>query len=43
VVWRVKSELGHGTFLRGLETKATYDPTTKEFILETPSLSAFKW
>lgn len=38
-----QTELGHGTFLRGLETKATYDPDTKEFILETPSLSAYKW
>lgn len=38
-----KTELGHGTFLRGLETKATYDEKTQEFILETPTLSAFKW
>lgn len=35
--------MGHGTFLRGLETKATYDPQSKEFILETPSISAYKW
>lgn len=38
-----QTELGHGTFLRGLETKATYDPATKEFILESPSLTAYKW
>lgn len=35
--------LGLGTFLRGLENKATYDTSTKEFVLETPSLSAYKW
>ncbi|XP_046436827.1 probable peroxisomal acyl-coenzyme A oxidase 1 [Daphnia pulex] len=38
-----QTEMGHGTFLRGLETIATYDPATKEFILETPSLTAYKW
>jgi acyl-CoA oxidase len=38
-----KTELGHGTFLRGLETRATYDPKTQEFILESPSLTAYKW
>lgn len=39
----LQTELGHGTFLRGLETRATYDPATKEFILESPSLTAYKW
>lgn len=38
-----QTEMGHGTFLRGLETTATYDPTTKEFILESPSITAYKW
>ncbi|XP_046437012.1 probable peroxisomal acyl-coenzyme A oxidase 1 [Daphnia pulex] len=38
-----QTELGHGTFLRGLETRATYDPKTQEFILESPSLTAYKW
>lgn len=38
-----QTELGHGTFLRGLETRATYDPKTQEFIIESPSLTAYKW
>ncbi|XP_042303823.1 peroxisomal acyl-coenzyme A oxidase 2-like [Sceloporus undulatus] len=38
-----QTELGHGTYLRGLETTATFDVATQEFILNTPSLSAMKW
>jgi len=43
IKYRQQTELGHGTFLRGLETRATYDPKTQEFILESPSLTAYKW
>ena len=32
-----------GTFLRGLETTATYDPTSEEFILHSPTLTSIKW
>lgn len=38
-----QTELGHGTFLRGLETTATYDPSTQEFIIHSPTLTATKW
>lgn len=35
--------MGHGTFVRGLETTATYDPSTKEFVLNSPTLTSYKW
>lgn len=38
-----QTELGHGTYLRGLETRADYDIEKQEFILNTPSLTAYKW
>ncbi|XP_021931418.1 probable peroxisomal acyl-coenzyme A oxidase 1 isoform X2 [Zootermopsis nevadensis] len=38
-----QTELGHGTFIRGLETTAHYDPRTQEFILNSPTLTSYKW
>jgi len=38
-----QTELGHGTYLRGLETTATYDKVTEEFVLHSPTMSAVKW
>ncbi|ALC48857.1 CG5009 [Drosophila busckii] len=38
-----QTELGHGSFIRGLETRADYDVASEEFVLNTPSLSAYKW
>ncbi|XP_042225669.1 peroxisomal acyl-coenzyme A oxidase 1-like isoform X2 [Homarus americanus] len=35
--------MGHGTFLRGLETTATYDPASQEFVLHSPTITATKW
>jgi len=32
-----------GTYLQGLETTATYDRSTEEFILNTPHISSMKW
>lgn len=32
-----------GTFIRGLETTATYDPQTEEFVLHSPTLTSTKW
>ena len=37
-----QTELGHGTFIRGLETTATYDPEAQEFVLHSPTLTAYK-
>ncbi|XP_021536659.1 peroxisomal acyl-coenzyme A oxidase 1 isoform X1 [Neomonachus schauinslandi] len=38
-----QTEMGHGTHLRGLETTATYDPETQEFILNSPTVTSIKW
>ncbi|KAK4872215.1 hypothetical protein RN001_016339 [Aquatica leii] len=38
-----QTELGHGTFIRGLETTATYDPKTEEFVIHSPTLTSYKW
>ncbi|KAF5284747.1 hypothetical protein FQA39_LY04472 [Lamprigera yunnana] len=38
-----QTELGHGTFVRGLETTATYDANTEEFIINSPTLTSYKW
>ena len=38
-----QTEMGHGTFIRGLETIATYDSTTKEFVIHSPTITAYKW
>ena len=38
-----QTEMGHGTFVRGLETTATYDSQPEEFIIHSPALSSIKW
>jgi len=38
-----QTELGHGSDVRSLETTATFDPKTDEFVIHTPTLTATKW
>eukprot|EP01099_Mayorella_cantabrigiensis_P001461 TRINITY_DN1639_c0_g3_i1.p1 TRINITY_DN1639_c0_g3~~TRINITY_DN1639_c0_g3_i1.p1 ORF type:complete len:692 (-),score=149.44 TRINITY_DN1639_c0_g3_i1:253-2328(-) len=38
-----QTELGHGSFLRGLETVAIYDPANQQFNLNSPTLTSTKW
>lgn len=38
-----QTELGHGSNVQGLETTATFDPQTDEFVLHSPTLTSSKW
>lgn len=38
-----QTELGHGTFLRGLETTATLDLQTDEWVVNSPTISSTKF
>jgi acyl-CoA oxidase len=37
-----QTELGHGSNVRGLQTTAEYDPSTEEFVLNSPTLQSVK-
>eukprot|EP01114_Cavostelium_apophysatum_P015276 TRINITY_DN4127_c0_g1_i1.p1 TRINITY_DN4127_c0_g1~~TRINITY_DN4127_c0_g1_i1.p1 ORF type:complete len:713 (-),score=165.71 TRINITY_DN4127_c0_g1_i1:86-2179(-) len=37
------TELGHGSNAAGLETTATFDKKTQEFVIHSPTLTATKW
>lgn len=38
-----QTELGHGSNLRGLETIATFDKSSDEFVIHSPTLTSMKW
>lgn len=38
-----QTELGHGSNVQGLETEATYDKESQQFIINSPYLTAAKW
>ncbi|KAL9246857.1 hypothetical protein vseg_020344 [Gypsophila vaccaria] len=38
-----QTELGHGSNVQGLETTATFDHKTDEFVLHSPTLTSRKW
>jgi len=37
------TELAHGSNVQGIETTATFDENTDEFVIHTPNLGATKW
>ncbi|GAA6008466.1 hypothetical protein JCM11491_004489 [Sporobolomyces phaffii] len=39
----LQTELGHGSNVQQLETTSTYDPATREFIINSPTISSTKW
>ncbi|GAB5036544.1 acyl-oxidase [Nannochloropsis oceanica] len=38
-----QTEMGHGSNIQALQTTATFDPATDEFVLDTPTIQSFKW
>jgi acyl-CoA oxidase len=38
-----QTELGHGSNVRGLETTATFNKETDEFVINSPTLTSMKW
>ena len=38
-----QTELGHGSYVKGIETEAVYDHNTQEFIFNSPTVSSYKW
>lgn len=38
-----QTELGHGSDVKNLETTATYDVTTREFVIHSPTVSSIKF
>ena len=38
-----QTELGHGSNIAALETTATFDQKTDEFVIHSPTTSSVKW
>ena len=38
-----QTEIGHGSNVAALETTATFDKKTNEFVIHTPTQTATKW
>lgn len=38
-----QTELGHGSDVQSLETTATYDEKTQEFVINSPTVTSTKW
>ena len=38
-----QTELGHGSDVQGIETEAVYDQKTREFVINSPTVSSYKW
>jgi acyl-CoA oxidase len=38
-----QTELGHGSDVSSLETTATFDKASDEFVIHTPTMTAIKW
>ena len=38
-----QTEMGHGSNIQALQTTATFDMDKDEFVLNTPTIHAFKW
>ena len=38
-----QTEIGHGSDVASLESTATFDPKTDEFVMHSPTISSAKW
>lgn len=38
-----QTELGHGSYVPGIETTATFDKEKQEFVINSPTISSFKF
>ena len=38
-----QTELGHGSFVQGLETTSTFDKATQEFVINSPTITSIKF